>query len=188
MKKKNALSQRDSVLLVFLIVLITAALYYMAFYTPLQNELATLSEQAKQLDVQITEAGTKVNKLNAMQAELDVILSQPENEITEIAPYDNKDVVLTQLYSVLAQTQDYSLNLTDPNIGEDGTVRRQISMSFHCASYAAAKTIIQELTEGRWRCLVSDLSISTDNGDLMNGGVSVSMTITFFEHTGLTKE
>ena len=43
-------------------------------------------------------------------------------EITEIAPYDNKEVVLNQLYGILGRTQDYSLSFTDPDVQEDGTV------------------------------------------------------------------
>lgn len=183
--KKSNLTARESVMLVFLVVLLIGVVYYMGFYTPLQNELASINTKCNEIDSQITSATAKIGKMNDMQAELDEILSRPASEITEIAPYDNKEVVLNQLYGILGRAQDYSLNFTDPEVQDDGTVRRNISMSFRCGDYASAKAIIQDLTNSHWRCLVSNLAITSENGNLMEGTVTVSATITFFEHTGL---
>ena len=183
--KKNKLSLRETVMLVFLVVLLIGVGYYMGFYTPLQNEMASIASQSSDCDSMITASMAKVTKMNEMQAELDEIFARPADEITEIAPYDNKEVVLNQLYGILGRTTDYSLNFTDPNVQEDGTVRRNISMSFHCNSYEAAKEVIRDLTDSQWRCLVSNLAISCDEGDMMRYGVNVSATITFFEHTDL---
>ena len=58
-------------------------------------------------------------------------------------------------------------------------------MTFSCESYEAAKDVIRDLTDSQWRCLISNLSISCDDGDMMTMGVNVTATITFFEHTGL---
>ncbi len=183
--KKSKLSTRETFMLVFLVALLIGVGYYMGFYTPLQNELASIATQSAQVDTQITTSMAKVAKMDEMQAELDEILSRPADEITEIAPYDNKEVVLNQLYGILGRTQDYSLNFTDPEVQPDGTVRRNISMSFGCASYTAAKDVIRDLTDSQWRCLVSNLSIVSENGDTMNDPVTVTATITFFEHTDL---
>ena len=183
--KKSKLTARESVMLVFLVVLLIGVGYYMGFYTPLQNELASISTQCSNIDTQITTAAAKIGKMDDMQAELDEILSRPADEITEIAPYDNKEVVLNQLYGILGQALDYSLNFTDPDVQKDGTVRRNISMSFRCADYESAKAIIRDLTDSHWRCLVSNLSINSDAGNMLENGVTVSATITFFEHTGL---
>ena len=122
--------------------------------------------------------------MDEMQAELDELLARPAEALTEIAPYDNKEVVLTQLYGILARTQDYSLDFTDPQVQDDGTVRRNISMSFSCASYDAAKAVIRDLTDSQWRCLVNNLSIAAEE-NMMTDAVKVTATITFFEHTGL---
>ena len=43
-----------------------------------------------------------------MQAELDEIFARPADEITEIAPYDNKEVVLNQLNGILQASEQYS--------------------------------------------------------------------------------
>lgn len=183
--KNGKLSGRESLMLVFLVVLIIGVAYYMGFYTPLQNDLSSISNQSAQTDSQITTAMAKVAKMDTMQAELDEIFANAGDDITEIAPYDNKEVVLNQLYGILSRTQDYSLSFTDPDVQSDGTVRRNISMNFHCESYSDAKEVIRDLTDSQWRCLVGNLSISADEEDMMESGVTVTATITFFEHTGL---
>ena len=184
--KKSKLSPRESGMLVVLIVLLIGVGYYMGFYTPLQNEMASITAQSADCDTQINTALAKLGKMSDMQAELDEIFSRPKDEITEIAAYDNKEVVLNQLYGILGRTSDYSLSFTDPDVQENGTVRRNISMKFHCDSYEAAKEVIKDLTDSRWRCLVSNLAISCDDEDMMQYGVDVTATITFFEHTNLS--
>ena len=183
--KKAKLSGRESLMLVFLVVLLIGVGYYMGFYTPLQNELASIASQCSNIDTQITTSMAKISRMDDMQEELDEILSRPADQITEIAPYDNKEVVLNQLYGILGQAQDYSLNFTDPEVQKDGTVRRNISMTFRCADYDSAKAIIRDLTDSHWRCLVSNLSIASESENMMENGVTVTATITFFEHTGL---
>ena len=117
-----------------------------------------------------------------MQAELDEIFARPKDEITEIAPFDNKEVVLSQLNGILQRSEEYSLNFAEPSIQDDGTVRRNVAMNFRCVDYKSAKSIIKSLTDSQWRCLVSNLSVSS-SGDLMAGSVQVNATITFFEST-----
>lgn len=181
--KKSKLSTRDTILLVLLVIILIGAWYYMGFYTPLQEELNNLQGQVTSLDAQLLAASNKYKAMASMKAELEEILSRPENEITEIAPYDNKDVVFNELNGILYGT-DYSLNFSDPQIQADGTVRRVVSMTFRCSNYKTAKNIITALAQNRWRCLVGNLAIDS-GGDLMTDEVSVSVTITFFESTKL---
>lgn len=183
--KKSKLSAREIVMLAFLAVLVIGMVYYLGFYTPLQNELTSIANQASDVDTQIATSMSKIKKMDDMQAELDEVFSRPASEITEIAPYDNKEVVLNQLYGILSRTRDYSLSFTDPEVQDDGIVRRNISMKFTCSTYAAAKRVIKDLTDSQWRCLVSNLSIASEDDDIMTTAVNVTATITFFEHTGL---
>lgn len=186
--KNRALSAREKVMLLFLAVLLIGVGYYLLFFQPLQTELANIALQQTELDTQIETAMAKVNSMDAMQAELDEILSRPQNEITEIAPYDNAKVVMSQLNGILAASEEYSLSFQDPVIEEDGTVRRSVSMQFTCANYESAKSIAQALSTGRWRCLVNSLSIAGDgeNADIMADPISASATLTFFESTNLS--
>ena len=182
--KKNKVSARETLMLLFLAVLVIGLAYYMGFYTPLQKELATLQEEAASVDSLIALSSTQVSNMNTMQAELDEIFARPEEEDTEIAPYDNKEVVFNQLNGILQLSENYNLSFTDPVIQADGTVRRNVGMSFSCPDYASAKSILEALNDSRWRCLISNLSISS-NGNIMENPVQVSATITFFESVNL---
>lgn len=183
--KKKKFSTRETIMLPLLLVILAAIIYYLGFWKPLQRDLASIREEANSIDAQIASTTPKIAKIDAMQAELDEIFARPENEITEIAPFDNKEVVFAQLNSILSTTENYSLNFSEPVIEADGTVRRNVSMSFSCPTYKDGKNIIEALTNSRWRCLVSNLSISGSE-PLMDGPVSISATITFFESTNLS--
>lgn len=182
---RRNLSIRETVLAVILLVLIAGAAYYMGFCRPLQAELTAISYESLQLDAQIASAASKAAAMDAMQLELDEILSRPAEEITEVAPYDNKEAVLQQLNGILQQSEEYSLHFSEPSIEENGTVRRNVVMQFTCTDFASAKAIIQSLTDCRWRCLISNLSIS-GTGDVMDGPVEVNATVTFFESTNVS--
>lgn len=184
MKKTSKLSGREGFLVGLLVVLIIGMLYYTVFYKPLQAELTELNTQIAEIEMQINGTSSRIAKMDAMQAELDEIFARPKNQITEIAPFDNKEVVLNQLNGILQASLQYSLNFSEPSIDSDGTVRRNVSMNFSCPDYDSAKTIIRALTESHWRCLVSNLSLS-GGGNIMEGEVSVNATITFFESTNV---
>jgi hypothetical protein len=57
-------------------------------------------------------------------------------------------------------------------------------MSFSCPDYASAKSILEALNDSHWRCLISNLSVS-GGGNVMDGPVQISASITFFESTNL---
>lgn len=208
----NRISTRDRVLLVFLAVLLIGVCYYLFFFKPLQAELQSVSRQAAEVEDQTAIALAKATSMKGMQDELDEILSRPENEITEIAPYDNAKVVMTQLNGILSASENYSLSFKDPAIQDDGTVRRVVEMSFDCKDYNSAKKIIEALSSSRWRCLINSISlVSTDKqydvpavteppveGETeptapvtpavpqamaVEGAVTIRATITFFEST-----
>lgn len=184
--KKRSLSTKELLMVAALLILVVGVVYYMGFYQPLQNEITDIRNQSSQLDAQIVAATSKLSTMNAMQAELDEILAQDKNHITEIAPFDNKLVVMSELHGILASTLNYNLSFSDPAINEDGTVRRNVSVSFSCQNYKTAKAILDALASNHWRCLVNNVSINGTENDVMQGQVSVSTTITFFESTKLS--
>ena len=196
---RSKVTIREMVLLVLLCVLLISVIYYMGFYGPLQEEINSLALRSAEVDSQIQEALVRVRQKNTMEQELEEILARPQKEITEFAPYDNKEAVLDMLYGILGKAEDYSLSFTDPAVKEDGTVRREISMKFRCGSYATAKQVVRELSRCRWRCLITSCSIAdqenwleeeeleegVDYNDMMHEPVDVDMTVTFFESTRL---
>lgn len=208
----RSLSTREILMLLFLVVLLIGVGYYMFFYQPLQTELTDLANQAADLDSQIQIASVKVASMDAMQAELDEIFSRPASEITEIAPFDNAKVVMSQLNGILSASEEYKLTFQDPKIEDNGTVRRDVSMEFVCRDYNSAKEIVKALSASRWRCLINSLAMDTVEGDreflrgedvtgvvtpagagekapvydgIMTMPVTVKATIVFFESTNI---
>ena len=182
MKNFSKISGRDLGLLLLLVVLILGVVYYLTFLKPIRQEMAGIEGQIVQVEKQINTAAAQTARMELMEAELEKILA--EGEVSEIAPYDNKEVVLSQLNGILQPSLEYSLSFAEPSIQEDGTVRRNVTMSFRCGDFASAKTIVKNLTGSQWRCLVSNLAV-TGSDDIMDGEVQVHATITFFESTKL---
>ena len=177
------ISTREIVMLALLFALLAGVCYYMFFLTPLNDELAGIQNQIAQTETSITAARTKILNMKKMQEELDAIFANGEENVSEIAPYDNSQVVMNQLNGILSASQDYSLTFPDTVIESNGTVRRPVSMRFTCSSYENAKKIALALADSHWRCLVNNISITGNgsNQNIMNSSVTVSATITFFE-------
>ena len=182
--KNKKLSAKELILVVFLVVLLAGVSYYMFYYTPLQEEMEQISSQSVEVDDQTTVATAKLASMSRMQKELDEIFAKPQSEITEIAPYDNAKVIMNELNGILSRSINYKLTFADPVIGKDGTVRRTVSMNFNCSNYTAAKQIISNLTSGHWRCLMKNVSISSDT-NVRTEEVVCSATIVFFESTNI---
>lgn len=182
--KKMKLTAREYILVAVLLLLLIGVCYYMLYYTPLQNEIQSLNNQSTELESQTSVAATQLGKMSKMQKELDEIFTRPENEITEIAPYDNAKVVMNELNGILGQSLNYKLTFADPVIEADGIVRRTVSMSFSCASYNSAKQIINNLCNSHWRCLMRNLTVSGDD-DITGSSINCTANIVFFESTNL---
>ena len=96
-----------------------------------------------------------------------------------LAPYDNLQAVMFELHGILDQTREYSLSFGTVDT-EQAIVRRSISLTFTSGSYEEAKSVLQQLNDSAFRCMLSDVSISL--GQTGEGLVSVSGTIVFFEY------
>lgn len=155
----NKMTSRDRFLLIFLAVLLIGVCYYMFFFKPLQAELDSVANQCTETDQAIQVSMAKAKTMKTMQDELDEIFSRPADQITEIAPYDNAKVVMSQLNGILSATSNYDLKFHDPKIEDDGTVRRTVSMTFDCENYQNARLMIEALSASHWRCLINGISI-----------------------------
>ena len=119
-----------------------------------------------------------------MEQELKEIMAKPEDEIIELAPYDNLIEVVNLLDDYLREhTEQYSLTHPDPKVTDDGTVRRVITMQLRCDSYSDALGIIRDLNDSKWRCVITDTELYPigESDDLERSQVSLKVTITFYE-------
>lgn len=183
--KKSKLSLREFILVGILLVLLLGVCYYMLYYTPLQNDLQSIHNETSEVLSEIELASAKYASMSKMQAELDEIFSNGKDKVTEIAPYDNAKVVMSELNGILSQSLNYKLSFADPVVEADGTVRRTVGMSFSCNGYDSAKRIISNLCNSRWRCLMKNISVSGED-NIVDNQVTCNATIVFFESKNLS--
>lgn len=183
--KKGRLTLREYILVSILLILLLGVCYYMFYYTPLQNDLQSIRTETSEIQSEIEVATAQYASMSKMQAELDEIFSNGKDKVTEIAPYDNAKVVMSELNGILSQSLNYKLSFADPIIEADGTVRRTVGMSFSCNGYDSAKRIINNLCSSRWRCLMKNISVNGDK-NIVDNQVTCNATIVFFESKNLS--
>lgn len=166
---------RERVLLVVLGLLIVFCVYYFLFYTPVTSSISGFDQESAALDAQIAEADAKVTRMNQMKAELEQIVAS-EGELKELPAYDNRSNVMNSLSTILADALQYNVSFSTVD-EEDSTVRRNISISYTCSDLSTAKTILKNINDGEYPCLIKNCSIS-DSGN----ACSVSVELTYFEY------
>ncbi len=185
--KKSSLSTREIVMIVLLVVLLGGVIYYMGFLTPLQNELSDIENQTVDVETQIESYSEKLSKLTFMENTLKEL-----DKKTEVAPYDNLVEVLVSMNQYLKEnSMSYKLEFMDPEVAEDGTTRRVVSMELECLDYDSARAMVDDLTGSKWRCLVRDTVLSPvneGNENLLNGPVKVELEVTFFEISDIVSD
>ena len=173
---KKGLSAREKVLLLILIVMGIFAAYYYAFYVPTQDKIAYYQDEALYLDEQIIVAEGKSAKMVLMKKELDAIKSGDMTNVKELPKYDNSGNVMSSLSAILSSASQYNISFGGVTESE-GIVRRNISLNFTASSYEAAKSILSDIYNGDYRCLMKDLHITQGNGIC-----NVNVQITYFEY------
>ena len=111
-----------------------------------------------------------------MEQELEEIFARDPDPLG-LPDYDNIQPVMMELNSILLGATDYSLSFATVD-DTQSVVRREISISFTCGSYDAARNVLQSLHDSLYRCMLNNISISLGReGD----SVSVSGSIVYFE-------
>ena len=157
---RRRLTAREVTLLIILLVLLLFAAYYLLFYLPTQQKMDDLQGQIAETESIIEAEQARLARKQQMEAELAEVFEKDPDPVS-MAPFDNSRNVMHQLNSILSAASDYSLNFSNASPGESGDfVRRDISMNFTCLSYKAARSILQQLHDSRYRCMLDCVSIT----------------------------
>jgi len=159
-------------------VILVVSGYFMLFYMPMTSERDRCLGETEACRTEIEAAQFRLEEKRRMERELEELFSREVPPLS-IADYDNLQPVMFELNSILAPTQDYSLSFSTVDASQ-AIVRRSISLSFTAGSYAAARTVLQQLHDSAYRCMLDNVSLNLDQGD--GGTVSVNGTIVFFEY------
>lgn len=177
----HKLSNREKVLLLVLVLVLLAGLYFYVVHYPITNRLDEIELERDDLLVSQAVADTRLQIYNDMQAELEEIFAMPEDEITVMPAYSNRETLLLYFDKIFAGTSQV-LNFDDER-ETDNIVERTVRFSFNADSYAKARQVLTDLTVGSgYRCLLDSLTVSPVEGNIESGALRISGTITFYEY------
>ncbi|HKM28410.1 MAG TPA: hypothetical protein VJY37_01880 [Anaerovoracaceae bacterium] len=168
-------TSREKVLLVIFAILLLGVFYY-------QGVIRTVDDMKVQYDTidledQIAMEQTKALSRQQMETEM----SGGNLTVTGmVASYDNIKQEISALNEIFADAASYNLSFAQP-VKEGSAVRRDISVTFHANSYNTAVSIIRDLHNCRYRCLIKDITFSSGEGIRAGSEVDVSLGVTFFE-------
>ena len=168
---------REKILLGILAVMLILVVYFYAVDIPLRNQEESLTAQKESLTVQAEAMDARVAEYRNMKYELE---NMPANT-PRMESYNNRTNEINFLNDLLSDTANYSVGFSPVTV-DGNQVRRAFTLTFTCGSYAQAMDLFARLVNSRYRCLVSDVSVSSvDNGTALDGAVSVSASATFYE-------
>lgn len=174
---KRKLTAREWMLIGIFGILVIVCGYIMLFYNPTTSARDAALAEAESCKEQTQAAQIRLAEKQRMERELDELFARNPNPLS-LADYDNLQPVMVELNSILASTQNYSLNFATVDASKS-LVRREISVNFTCDSYTIAKNVLQRLHDSSYRCMLNNVSINL--GQASDGKTSVNGSIVFFE-------
>lgn len=171
---------RETILILIAAILALGIFYYQVIVKD-YNE-AKVIYNVSSLEDELTVLSAKASRKKTME---DYIEKHNDEVVGEVAVYNNLANEIDALASVLNENvENVSINWNEPTLSNK-TVRRNANITFNASSYSIAKQIVKDIANLQYRCIVTQLSMSTDSDTSLNrtDKVSVLMTVTFYETT-----
>lgn len=178
----------EKVLLTFLTLLLLGLAYYWFVDQPCRNAITAANSERDALQVELFAVQAKEAQLKRMQDELDRLGSLEETSRME--SYNNTKAELTMLNNALTSADSYYINFSSVTRNGD-QIRRNFSLQFTTRSFDDAKSIIADLSQSEYRCLLGDMqysvtphysySIYSGLPDEAYDVITVNTTATFYE-------
>ena len=133
----------------------------LGFYLPVQRRIE--AADTAELDAQIQLEQMKAMQIRQMVEEIE------ENKASNapmVPAYNHFKTETEELNRIFANAYDFTFQYSEPQV--DGMeIRRAMNISFTADSFDHAVSMLHEVVEGPYRCLIEDLSIQDDK-DLEN--------------------
>ncbi|MBR5341374.1 MAG: hypothetical protein IK151_05560 [Erysipelotrichaceae bacterium] len=170
-------SVREKVLLVLCAVIGLGIFYYEIAYKSFKNSLEAYDISNIQNETVILQA--QVSNKRMMEQYL---IDHKNDTYGELALYNNLSKEISELSMIFDGIDNLSISWSDPTL-LNTTVRRNANVSFTTVGYQKVVDLVKAIHNCKYRCLISDLSISTNRDEVLddNSDVKVNIVITFFE-------
>ena len=158
---KYVLTKTQKIVLLVVVFALIAGGYYAGFYLPVQRRIE--AADTAELDAQIQLEQMKAMQIRQMVEEIE------ENKASNapmVPAYNHFKTETEELNRIFANAYDFTFQYSEPQV--DGMeIRRAMNISFTADSFDHAVSMLHEVVEGPYRCLIEDLSIQDDK-DLEN--------------------
>jgi len=170
---------KEKLLMLLLGLVLVGLAYYNFVDQPVRTSLASAEAEADSLRTELQTVQAQVARMQRMRSELDDITAG--GTASEMMSYNNSKEEIESLNNILADTLNYSVSFGNATRNGD-QIRRSVNLSFSVESYDTLERVVKALSENHLRCLIGNLNCSGGtNGNLLQGRVSSSTTLTFYE-------
>lgn len=171
---------RETILILIAAILALGIFYYQVIVKT-YNE-AKVIYNVSSLEDELTVLTAKASRKKTME---DYISKHDDEVVGEVAVYNNLANEIEALSSIFDEkVENVSITWNEPTVSNK-TVRRNANITGSVSSYDQAKQILKEIANLKYRCIVTQVSMSTDSDSNLNRSdtVNLSMTVTFYETT-----
>ncbi len=171
---------RETILILIAAILALGIFYYQVIVKT-YNE-AKVIYNVSSLEDELTVLTAKASRKKTME---DYISKHDDEVVGEVAVYNNLANEIEALSSIFDEkVENVSITWNEPTVSNK-TVRRNANITGSVSSYDQAKQILKEVANLKYRCIVTQVSMSTDSDSSLNRSdtVNLSMTVTFYETT-----
>lgn len=176
---------REKIMIIFLVVLVVLAAWYMLFLTPSNDRVYEMLGNGEDDLGYIGDLKnynqTLVDQINVYkkwQEQFGIDLNDESDDFTKIADYNNIVGLTNTLNNTLQNTTEFSLSFSPPEpVPNKKAYRRNISVIFSANDYPTAYEILKTFNTLETGCLIDDMSVSTKEGK-----AQVRLSISVFEY------
>ncbi len=185
----HKLNLKNTAIFLFLGVAIILVLYFTILWPGYQARIRAYSSYDLESSIEVEEI--KANQLDIMQNE---IATASDVNLGSIEVYNNQSNEIRMLDEILGDTSNISITWSNPTL-QNSIVRRSAEINFTVESHSEALSIIEDISNSRYRLIINDLVINgdeelievvddeTNEVSMVNAPINVSLIVTFFETT-----
>lgn len=171
---------KEKLLLVLLALLLLGGLYYFAVDRPVRSELSKAQAKLGTLEKERLSLQKKKQSLTKMQKELDYL--EKDSTLAAMGSYNNLEAELAELNDILTLAQKYDIDFTKTT-REGNLIRKYFTISCSTNDYQDAEALIEGLYNFPYRCMISDIKVSSEEKgkDLQDSMVLLTISAVFYE-------
>ena len=172
------LTTREKVLLLVLAALVIGIGYFKFVFEPINEQVTDLQSAAAQEQSEIDSSIVQLAQMRKMEKAVEA--SKADGQERAIPAYDNSGALMRELYQILANTNEYTVDFSAATSREGYIVLRPVSLTFETGTYPQARAIINAIASSDNLNQISDVNIRNGQNS-SRSTVQTSLVITYFE-------